>query len=310
VRIRGWPDRVKRISTAEPATNKAPKNVDDYISAAPLEVRDKLEEVRAAIREVAPTAVESISYQMPYYNYKGRLAWFGLQRRHIGLYLRPPVIEEHKKELAGYVTTKSAVHLPLDKKIPVSLVKKLVKARMGKNDAEDLARAGGRARQNLEGWKSRERRLGLRFGTIEQTVFFEAPPEEVYDALLDPKKHSEFTGSPATTSARKGATFTAWEGYITGKNLELVKGKKIVQEWKTTEWPDGYPVSRLELTLGGKKGGTELKMVHSKVPAEQVASYTGGWKSSYWDPLKEYLAKRQGNPAAKKASRKRPASST
>ncbi len=113
--------------------------------------------------------------------------------------------------------------------------------------------------------------MGLRFGTIEQTVFFEASPEEVYDALLDPKKHSEFTGSPATTSARKGATFTAWEGYITGKNLELVKGKKIVQEWKTTEWPDGYPVSRLELTLGGKKGGTELKMVHSKVPAEQVA---------------------------------------
>ncbi|MDA4115378.1 MAG: DUF1801 domain-containing protein [Thaumarchaeota archaeon] len=101
-----------------------------------MEAREKLEEVRAAIRQVAPTAVESISYQMPYYNYKGRLAWFGLHSRHIGLYLRPPTIEEHKKELAGYVTTKSAVHLPLDKKIQVSLVKKLVKARMKKNDAE------------------------------------------------------------------------------------------------------------------------------------------------------------------------------
>jgi activator of HSP90 ATPase len=75
----------------------------------------------------------------------------------------------------------------------------------------------------------------LKFGTIEQTVFFEAAPDVIYDALLDPRKHSEFTGSPATTSAKKGATFTAWEGYITGKNLELVKGKKIVQEWKTTE---------------------------------------------------------------------------
>jgi uncharacterized protein YdhG (YjbR/CyaY superfamily) len=114
--------------------------VDGYISAAPIEVRDKLEEVRAAIREVAPTAAESISYQMPYYNYKGRLAWFALQRRHIGLYLRPPLIEEHKKELAGYETTKSAVHLSLDKRIPVSLVKKLVKARMRMNDAEDLAK--------------------------------------------------------------------------------------------------------------------------------------------------------------------------
>lgn len=120
--------------------------MDDYISAAPIEARDKLEEVRAAIREVAPAAAESISYQMPYYNYKGRLAWFGLQRRHIGLYLRPPLIEEHKKELAGYETTKSAVHLPLDKKIPVSLVKKLVKARMRMNDAADLAKAQDRAK--------------------------------------------------------------------------------------------------------------------------------------------------------------------
>ena len=59
--------------------------------------------------------------------------------------------------------------------------------------------------------------MPLKFGTIEQTVFFDALPEEVYDALLDPKKHSEFTGSPATTTARKGATFTAWEGYITGR---------------------------------------------------------------------------------------------
>lgn len=151
--------------------------------------------------------------------------------------------------------------------------------------------------------------MALRFGTIEQTVFFEAPPDAVYDALLDPKKHSEFTGSPATTSARKGATFTAWEGYIAGKNLELVKGKKIVQEWKTTEWPEGYPVSRLEFRLAAKRGGTELKMVHSKVPAEQVASYTTGWKTSYWDPLKGYLAKRKGDHAAKKkASRKTPAS--
>jgi len=131
------PIGLRESSSVEPATKKTPKNVDDYISAAPIEVRDKLEQVRAAIREVAPTAAESISYQMPYYNYKGRLAWFGLQKRHIGLYLRPPVMEEHKKELAGYVTTKSAVHLSLDKKIPVALVKKLVRARMKKNEAEE-----------------------------------------------------------------------------------------------------------------------------------------------------------------------------
>jgi activator of HSP90 ATPase len=148
--------------------------------------------------------------------------------------------------------------------------------------------------------------LPLKFGTIEQTVFFEATPEDVYDALLDAKKHGEFTGSPATTSARKGATFTAWEGYITGKNLELVKGKKIVQDWRTTEFPDEYPFSRLELTLAPKRGGTELKMVHSKVPADQVDEYTQGWKSSYWDPLKKYFAQQkrvQGPPGRKRAGR-------
>jgi uncharacterized protein YdhG (YjbR/CyaY superfamily) len=117
--------------------DKAAKNVDEYISAAPKEAQDKLREVRAAIKEAAPTAHESISYKMPYYDYKGRLAWFGLHKEHIGLYIRPPVIEEHKNELADYETTKSAVHLPFDRKIPVPLIKKLVKARMKKNEAEE-----------------------------------------------------------------------------------------------------------------------------------------------------------------------------
>ena len=115
---------------------KPSKSVDAYISAAPEGVRPKLKEVRAAIREVAPMAAESISYGMPYYSYRGRLAWFGLHRAHIGLYLRPPVIEEHRRELAGYKVTKSAVHLSLDKKIPVTLIKKLVRARMKMNEAE------------------------------------------------------------------------------------------------------------------------------------------------------------------------------
>ncbi len=143
-------------------------------------------------------------------------------------------------------------------------------------------------------------RLPLKFGVIQQTVFFKASPAEVYDALLDPKKHAAFTGSPATTSAKKGAAFIAWGGYITGKNLELVKGKKIVQEWKTTEWPEGYPPSRLEFKLSAAKGGTKLQMLHSNVPAEQVADYSSGWKTSYWDPLTAYLAERIGGPRSKR----------
>jgi uncharacterized protein YdhG (YjbR/CyaY superfamily) len=116
---------------------KASKDVDEYIARAPKEVQDKLQEIRVAIREAAPAAVESISYGMPYYDYKGRLAWFGLAKAHIGLYVRPPVVEEHKDELADYETTKSTVRFPLDKRIPVPLIKKLVKARMKKNEANE-----------------------------------------------------------------------------------------------------------------------------------------------------------------------------
>lgn len=115
---------------------KTPRDVDEYIARAPKEVRDKLKKVREAIREASPTASESISYKMPYYSYKGRLAWFGLHKGHIGLYLRPPVIKENKNELSQYETTKSAVRFPLNEKLPVPLIKKLVKARMEMNEAE------------------------------------------------------------------------------------------------------------------------------------------------------------------------------
>ena len=128
-------------------TGESPKSVDAYISAAPREVQPKLRKVRAAIREVAPAAAESISYGMPFYSYRGRLAWFGLQRAHIGLYLRPPVIEEHRGDLAGYQTTKSAVHLSLNKEIPVPLIKKLVRARMKMNEAERKALPTSRRRR-------------------------------------------------------------------------------------------------------------------------------------------------------------------
>jgi len=116
--------------------DKGVRAVDAYIQAAEGVARKKLQEVRSAIREVAPEARESISYGMPYYDYRGRLVWFGLHTNHIGLYFRPPIVQEHRKELEDYVTTKSAIHLPLDRKIPVSLVKKLVRARMKMNDAE------------------------------------------------------------------------------------------------------------------------------------------------------------------------------
>ncbi len=124
--------------------------------------------------------------------------------------------------------------------------------------------------------------------TIKQTVLIPAKPEEVYDALMDGKKHSAFTGAKAVISNKIGGKFSTWGGYIFGKNLELERGKRIVQEWKTTEWPD-YPPSIVEFRLKKKGEGTELSMVHSKVPAEQSDSYRRGWIDFYWEPMKKYF---------------------
>jgi uncharacterized protein YdhG (YjbR/CyaY superfamily) len=116
-----------------------PKNVDAYIAASPKEVQGKLKEMRTAIRKAAPDAEERISYGMPYYSYKGRLAYFRLSKKHIGLYIPSPVIEEHKSELTDYETAEATVRFPLDKKLPVGLIRKLVKARMKRNKTRGAA---------------------------------------------------------------------------------------------------------------------------------------------------------------------------
>jgi activator of HSP90 ATPase len=126
---------------------------------------------------------------------------------------------------------------------------------------------------------------------LRQKVLIPASPEEVYDAFVDAKKHSAFTGSKATCDSKVGGEFTAWDGYIWGKNLELQKGKKIVQEWSTTDWPDHFPPSKLELIFKKTKGGTEISMIHSNVPAEQADELAEGWVEFYWEPLKKYFTK-------------------
>jgi uncharacterized protein YdhG (YjbR/CyaY superfamily) len=116
---------------------KPVKDVDEYIAIAPKEVQDKLKEFRAIIKTAAPSAQERISYGMPYYYYKDRLVYFGLSKKHIGLYIPTPVIEEHKSELKCYETAKATVRFPLDKRLPVMLIKKLIKARINKNDEKE-----------------------------------------------------------------------------------------------------------------------------------------------------------------------------
>jgi uncharacterized protein YdhG (YjbR/CyaY superfamily) len=111
-----------------------PKDVDSYIANSAKEAQDKLRKIRAVIREVAPEATERTDYfQIPGYSYEGydydgMFVWFSCKKQYVCLHVRPPVIQDHKKELVGHPTTKTIVSFPIDKEIPIALVKKLVKA--------------------------------------------------------------------------------------------------------------------------------------------------------------------------------------
>ena len=122
----------KKASTKRTVEN----NVSAYIAKSTKAVQANLREIRAAIRAAAPAATErtdyfawpGYSYDDKDYDYDGMFAWFSLKEPHIRLHVRPPVIQNHKKELTAFFTTKAVVGFPSDKPIPKTLVKRLVKA--------------------------------------------------------------------------------------------------------------------------------------------------------------------------------------
>ncbi len=124
---------------------------------------------------------------------------------------------------------------------------------------------------------------------ITQKTLIPATPDEVYETYIDAEKQSEFTGSKATSNPKVGGEFTAWDGYITGKYVELEPGRRIVQEWTSSDFPEGTPPSRFEIILKETKSGTELTMIHSGVPEELAEDIGQGWKDYYWEPMKKYF---------------------
>jgi uncharacterized protein YdhG (YjbR/CyaY superfamily) len=115
-------------------TKRKSSGVDEYIARCPKEAQGHLAKIRAGIRAAAPGATERTDYfrwpgySYPGFDYDGMFVWFSFKKPHIRLHVRPPVIQEHSKELAGYTTTKAIVNLTVGKPVPITLVKKLVKA--------------------------------------------------------------------------------------------------------------------------------------------------------------------------------------
>ncbi|EKD78942.1 MAG: hypothetical protein ACD_41C00222G0003 [uncultured bacterium] len=125
---------------------------------------------------------------------------------------------------------------------------------------------------------------------ISLTTTIPATPAQVYRAWLDGKTHAAMTGAKATGSAKVGSRFTAWDGYILGRNIKLVPSKQIVQAWRTSEFADDDPDSTLTITLAKTKTGTKLSLKHIGTPKSQEASYRSGWQEHYFEPMQEYFS--------------------
>ena len=106
---------------------------------------------------------------------------------------------------------------------------------------------------------------------------------------MSSKGHEAMTGSGARVTAKVGGAFTAWDGYISGKTLELEKGRRIVQSWRTTEFRRRIRIPGWKCYFEKTKAGTKVTFVHTNIPAGQGEEYRKGWLDFYFKPMKEYF---------------------
>ena len=139
--------------------------------------------------------------------------------------------------------------------------------------------------------------------TLELSDVMSASPERVYRAWLDAKEHTAMTGAETVIQNAIGAAFQASDGYIVGMNLDLEPNRRIVQSWRTSEFPAGAPHSKLEILFDeAPDGGTRVTLHHTDIPEGQAEQYREGWESYYFAPMKEYFAT-HGEHAADETTR-------
>jgi uncharacterized protein YndB with AHSA1/START domain len=134
--------------------------------------------------------------------------------------------------------------------------------------------------------------------TIKQRVKFKADPATIYDLLADSRKHAAFTGKPATISRKIGGTFTLGESDgesdVTGINVDLVPGRRIVQAWRHRRFPEGiFSMAAITLTPA-PDGGTQLVLTHRGVPKDLIPETEQAWRDQYWSRIKAYLDRQTG----------------
>jgi uncharacterized protein YndB with AHSA1/START domain len=126
--------------------------------------------------------------------------------------------------------------------------------------------------------------------SFEISTILPATPQHIYAAWLDSNQHAVMTGGAAHIDPTIGGYHSEWDSYITGRTLELEPNRRIVQSWRTAEFPADSPDSHLEVLLEAVEGGTKLTLKHSRIPEGQGKSYESGWVENYFDPMKRYFA--------------------
>jgi uncharacterized protein YdhG (YjbR/CyaY superfamily) len=117
-----------------------PRTIDEYIDGFEADIQEILQQIRMTIKEAAPEAEETISYQMPTFTLKGNLVHFAAYKNHIGFYPVPSGIEKFKQELSGYKGAKGSVQFPLDQPMPLDLIRRIVQFRVEENLAKAAAK--------------------------------------------------------------------------------------------------------------------------------------------------------------------------
>jgi activator of HSP90 ATPase len=125
---------------------------------------------------------------------------------------------------------------------------------------------------------------------LKQTATFKAVPHEVYETLMDAKKHAEFTAGAAKISRQVGGKFSISDGEIEGKNLELVPDQKIVQTWRYSDWPAGH-YSTVTFALAPTAQGTRLTFTQTDIPDDKYEDIKQGWIDYYWTPMKQLFTR-------------------
>jgi activator of HSP90 ATPase len=124
---------------------------------------------------------------------------------------------------------------------------------------------------------------------LHQEVDFKAGRQRIYEALVDSKQFSAFTGMPAEIGQEAGGPFSLFGGLIVGRNVELVPRKRIVQAWRPANWVAGiYSLVKFELEEEG--GQSRVVLDHTGFPEGSFRHLSFGWYSHYWEPLRKFLA--------------------